>query len=232
MTFKPADTASVVVFVAMSVVMVIVLVVALRRGGASRRMFLVLGGGLSAFTGIVASGALADPPLPAIPIVFVAILGSALAVAWSPVGRRLSATSSLAVLVGFQAFRLPLELVLHHWAEVGTIPGTMTWTGDNLDIIAGAVALVAAPAASLLRDRSRGRWARAFAWVAQIVGVVLLLNVLRVVVMSSPLPFAWGVEPPLQLLGHLPYAWIGPLFVAPAVAAHVITIRRLLVRPA
>ncbi len=65
------------------------------------------------------------------------------------------------------------------------------------------------------------------AWIAQLVGVVLLANVMRVVVMSSPLPFAWQVEPPLRLIEELPYALIGPLFVAPAVAAHVIAIRQL-----
>lgn len=222
MMFRPADSPSVALFATMTALMIAFLVVALRRAGASRRMFVCLGGGFVGFTAIVSSGALADPPPPVLPIVFVSLLGGALAVALSSVGRRLSATSSLAMLVGFQAFRLPLELVLHHWADLGTIPGTMTWTGDNVDIIAGAVALIAAPFA----NRSR-----AIAWIAQVVGAVLLLNVLRVVVMSSPLPFAWGVDPPLQLLGHLPYAWIGPIFVAPALAGHVIAFRRLLASP-
>ena len=53
------------------------------------------------------------------------------------------------------------------------------------------------------------------------IGFALLANVARVVVMSSPLPFAWGVEPPLQLGMHLPYALIVPICVGGALAGHV-----------
>jgi hypothetical protein len=45
-----------------------------------------------------------------------------------------------------------------------------------------------------------------------------------------PLPFAWGVQPPLQLVMYLPYALIGPVCVAGALAGHVILTRALLSR--
>ena len=99
------------------------------------------------------------------------------------------------------------------------IPETMTWSGSNLDIISGIVAIVTAPLAS----RSR-----AIAWVANLVGLVLLINVGRVAMMSSPLPFAWPVTPALQLVLYLPYAWIGPVCVAGALAGHVVLTRALL----
>lgn len=138
--------------------------------------------------------------------------------ALSPVGEWL-ARLPLFWLVGFQGFRLPLELVLHTWANSNTIPRTMTWDGANFDIISGVVALVAAP----LAGKHRG-----VAWAANIIGLVLLLNVGRVAVMSSPLPFAWKVEPPLLLGLYLPYAWIVPVCVAGALAGHIVLTRALL----
>lgn len=106
---------------------------------------------------------------------------------------------SLTSFVGFQVFRLPLELLLHHWANHGTIP----WV-------------------------SRFRW---IAWSTQLVGLALLINVVRVVVMSSPFPFSWQLENPLQLVMYFPYALIGPLFVGVALAGHLLTFRKLLHKP-
>lgn len=137
----------------------------------------------------------------------------------SPAGRRLATALPTAALVAFQSFRLPLELVLHRWAEIGTIPGTMTWTGQNLDVVSGVSALVAAP----LAGRSR-----AAAWTFDVVGTLLLLNVARVAIRSMPGPLSWGVEPPLLVALHLPYALIVPVCVAAAIAGHVVLTRRLL----
>ena len=94
----------------------------------------------------------------------------------------------------------------------------MTWTGQNYDIASGILALIAAPFAS-----TRPALARVFNWL----GAALLLNVLRVVVMSSPLPFAWSVEPPLVVAAFAPYHLIGTVCVAAALAGHVVLFRAL-----
>jgi hypothetical protein len=112
-----------------------------------------------------------------------------------------------------------LELILHSWANQGTIPTTMTWTGRNWDIVSGVVALLAAP----LAGRSP-----AAAWLANATGLVLLFNVGRVAVLSSPVPFGWQVTPPLLLAFHLPYALILPVCVGGAVLGHVVLTRALL----
>lgn len=218
MTFIPADRPSLVLFVAFAAVMLGLVLLALRRGGASPAYYLGLGGFLAGFVAVVALAPLATRPVPGVPLLFASVLIAAVALAASPVGGRLAARTSLVALIGFQAFRVPLEVLLHHWAARGTVPPTMTWTGANLDVIAGAVALLAAP------------WAerhRAIASAATAIGLVLLANVLRVVVMSSPLPFAWPLERPLLLIAYLPYALIGPLFVGPALAGHLVALRRL-----
>jgi hypothetical protein len=231
MPFTPADPISVGAFVVLVLVLLVAIVwggrVAAGRTGQSRRTWtLRLVVSLSAWvaltSGIVLSGALEGDPLPGVPLFFALVLLGAVTFALSRFGRLFASGVPIAGLVAFQSFRLPLELVLHAWAQQGTIPQTMTWTGQNWDIAAGILAIVMAP----LARRSR-RAALAF----NVVGLMLLLNVLRVVVMSSPLPFAWDVEPPLQLVAHMPYALIGPVLVASALAGHIVLFRALARRP-
>jgi hypothetical protein len=152
---------------------------------------------------------------------FAALNVIVLTAALSPLGKGLAQHLPLTVLVGFQAFRLPLELILNEWAHNGTIPMSMTFHGQNWDIISGIVALVAAPFA----ERSR-----AIAWLANVVGIVLLINVGRVAILSSPVPFGWNVEPKLLLIFNLPYAWIAPVCVGAAVFGHVVLTRALILR--
>jgi hypothetical protein len=182
---------------------------------------LSLGLWLGILSAVVGYGILEKLPLRGLPFFFGIIFIVSIAAGLSSLAGRMAGTLSLAALVGFQIFRLPLELVLHHWANGGTIPTTMTWTGQNWDIVSGIVALCAA----FFADRRRG-----IAWGANLVGIVLLLNVIRVAIMSSPLPIGWNVTPPLLLALHLPYALIGPVCVGGALAGHIVLTRALLVR--
>lgn len=124
-----------------------------------------------------------------------------------------------AALIGFHLFRLPLEWLLHRWAQGGTVPETMTWTGQNIDVVSGIVVFICLPWVH------QYKWAR---WAPTIIGLILLVNVIRVVIFSSPLPFAWEVSPPLLLAAYFPYCLIAPMAVLPALVAHIITVRRLL----
>lgn len=146
-----------------------------------------------------------------------AINAVTLGVGLSPVGRWLSLLP-LPALVAFQGFRLPLELVLHSWVVQGVIPSTMTWSGNNWDIISGAVALIAA-----MFCRRSG----VCAWVANTVGLVLLANVMRVAVLSSPISFGWPVTPKLELIYHVPYALIVPICIGGALVGHIALTRAL-----
>ncbi len=231
MSFTAADPTSLVLFLG-----IVAAVIGMQVGGvfaaskrlggpAGKRAGLVAGvllAWLLIVAAVVESGVLAASPLPYLVLFFG--LSQVLAVVWalSPVGRWLAAGLPIAELVAFQGFRLPLELVLHNWVASGTIPATMTWTGANFGIISGVVALVAAPWAAT---------SRRVAWTANLIGIVLLLNVMRVAIMSSPLPFAWNVTPPLQLAFHLPYALIVPFCVAGALAGHIVLTRALLRSP-
>ena len=143
-----------------------------------------------------------------------------LGIGFSPFGRWLSLLP-LPALVAFQGFRLPLELVLHSWVAQGVIPATMTWSGRNWDIISGVVALSAAPFC---------RRSTIWAWIANGVGLVLLANVMRVAVLSSPVSFGWPVEPKLELIFYIPYALIIPVCIGGALIGHIALTRALLRR--
>jgi len=142
-----------------------------------------------------------------------------LGVGLSPIGRWLSILP-LPALVAFQGFRLPLELVLHSWVAQGVIPATMTWSGRNWDIISGVLALIAAPFC--------GR-SRVLLWIVNGVGLALLVNVMRVAVLSSPVSFGWPVVPKLELIYHVPYALIIPVCVGGALIGHI-ALTRVLIR--
>jgi len=219
-----ASPASLAAFVAILLAVIGMLVAAVHRAYAPdpARPTALFAAGLAAWLGgfglLVASGRLTTLPLGGLPLVIVPTLLIWTVLAASPVGRRIAAAVPLAALVGFQAFRLPLELVLHSWAAQGVVPGVMTWTGRNWDIASGVVALLCAPIAT--------RW-RPAAWIANAVGSLLLLNVMRVAVFAAPVPFGWGVEPPLLLAYHLPYAWIVPVCVGGALFGHLVLTRAL-----
>jgi hypothetical protein len=176
-----------------------------------------------ALTGAVsASGVLETPmwPPPLMVFFFVSQL-VAIVAAFSPLGTRLLHLP-VAALIGFQAFRLPLELVLHAWVEGGTLPVQMTYDADNLDIVSGVLAL---PAAWSAARRPNARWpVLAF----NVVGFALLINVARIAAFSSPMPFrTYLQDPPVLLAFHFPYGWIVPICVGGALFGHLLVFRWL-----
>lgn len=228
MPFVPASTLSlvaflgVVAFVAAAVPLAVYLAYRDAPGGG-RRPAIYAAITMLAWIGLVcayvASGIWSNLPYHGLHPFFAIVFFVGVASGISPLGGRIAATVPLVGLVGFHAFRVPLELVLYSWAKQGTVPQTMTWDGQNWDIISGALAIIVAPFA--IRSR-------ALAWAANLIGFALLLNVIRVAAMSSPLPIGWGQEPPLLLALHLPYALIAPVCVAGALAGHIVLTRALL----
>jgi hypothetical protein len=226
--FHPPDAATTAIFLAIVAAILLALLAAVWRGAAAegarpapRTAYVALGCfvWLAVLGEFVMKGAVAAAPMPAL-LVFVGasnLMGVALGL--SPIGGSIARGVPIGALVAFQGFRLPLELVLHDWARQGSIPGSMTWSGSNFDVVSGIVALAAAPFAARRR---------AVAWAMNAIGLALLVNVARVAILSSPLPFAWHVTPPLLLAAHLPYALIVPVCVAGALFGHVVLTRALL----
>lgn len=149
------------------------------------------------------------------------IIACTLALVASPAGATL-ARVPLAALVGFPIFRLPLEMVLHEWAAQGVIPVSMSWNGQNLDVVAGVLGPLGAGLMLLLPAHRR--------WIAGLTNTIclgFLFNVVRVAVLSAPLPIRIFGDPPLVLPLHVPTTWIVSICVAGALAGHLITYRAL-----
>ena len=140
----------------------------------------------------------------------------------SPLGQRLAQALPLYALVGFHAFRLPLELVFHQWYMEGVIPVQMTYAGANFDVVTGLLALLLAP---LMYFEKLSRRA---AWCFNVLGTVLLINVAFIALRSSPVPLrSYTNEPPLLLALHAPYTWVLPVCVAGALFGHLLIFRHL-----
>lgn len=220
MQFIPADSLSEWTFTLFALAQLATIVLLVWKTQFQFRKFCIhFFGYLLLFALVVQSGLPLTHTLPVVPLLFLSVLVGAVVFAFSPFGTSVALTHPLSILIGVQAFRFPLELILHHWTEIGTIPPTMTWSGQNVDIISGILSLLAIPFVNK---------SRLIAWAVNTVGFLLLFNVLRVVILSSPLPFAWPLEHPLLLIAYLPYALIGPLFVGFALAMHLITFRKLI----
>lgn len=116
---------------------------------ASRRVAVAAGLGAALWLGLTlaaaARGALTftgRPPTMA--LMLAGMLALALGLGLSRVGERLAAGLPLAALVGVQAFRFPLELLMHRAYEEGLMPVQMSYSGLNFDVVTGITAIAVA----------------------------------------------------------------------------------------
>lgn len=169
-----------------------------------------------------ATGLLHQPGPWLIPYVALS-LTAAVALAASPAGAR-AARRPLWALLAFQVFRLPLEMLLHHWHLHGSVPIQMTWSGQNLDVLSG---MLAVPFLIARRDPPRP-----WAWAVLAVQLGLLANVMRIALTSAPTPMRQFMDEPTLLLPlYWPSTWIVPVCVAGALLGHLVTLRHLYTNP-
>ena len=177
-----------------------------------------------AFTGLAAhSGRLRFDTMPPTMILLVVVaLILSFRIALSRTGERLALGLPLALLVGFQAFRLPLELAMHGAYEQGIMPVQMSYDGYNFDIVTGLTAL---PIAALLATGQLPLWV-VRAWNA--MGALLLANVLTIAILSTPTPLrVFDNEPTNTWITHAPFVWLPAVLVPAAIMGHVVIFRRL-----
>jgi len=185
---------------------------------------LVVGAWL-ALPGVLASrGALDDfsrlpPPFA---LLMLALLGATLALAFSPLGTRLVARAPIAWLVGYQAFRAPLEYWLNAMYENGSLPPQITWSGRNFDVVTGVLAV----GIGVLAARGAAPRALIAAW--NWLGFALLVNVVGTAVLSLPTPLrVFTNEPSTALVASFPYIWLPAFLVQAALFGHVLVWRWL-----
>ncbi len=157
------------------------------------------------------------------PFLFLLLLTLALGVlvGRSRLGERLALGLPLWALIGFQAFRLPLELVLHRAAREGALPIEMSYAGYNFDILSGVSALLVA--AALLMGRASPR----VVLVWNIVSLLLLANIVSIAVAATPVFHAFGPTHLNTLVAQPPFVLLPTVLVQAALLGHVLVFRRL-----
>ncbi|MBC7173008.1 MAG: hypothetical protein H5U40_11290, partial [Polyangiaceae bacterium] len=171
------------------------------------------------------SGALARFDLRPPPYLFLVIgtLGAGLWLGLSRLGGRLAEGLPVAALVGFQAFRLPLELIMHNAGAEGTMPVELSFGGYNFDVITGATAV---PVAALAWS---GRAPRALLLAWNALGLVMLGIIAVLALLLSPAVRAFGEDPAHinTWVAFFPFVFLPTVLVVAALAGHLVLLRKL-----
>ena len=146
----------------------------------------------------------------------------ALVTAASSLGHRIATTASFAAIIGIQAFRFPLELVMHQAAISGLMPPQMSYSGRNFDIITGILAI---PVAWIAARSTRSRLL-IMMWNA--IGTLLLINIVTIAVASMPMFAAFGPARLNTWIADSPYVFLPAILVPAAVFGHALIWRKLL----
>lgn len=198
------------------------------KGSRKRTVLWGLGYGVAlTTTGCLAvSGTLAEtrsfpPPMA---ILIASVLVTSLALGLSPLGKSLAHSADTVGLVALQAFRLPLELLMHHAASKNIMPKWLSYSGYNFDIVTGAAAIVVA--AALAQNKAP----RALLWAWNAWGIVCLLVITLIAVATSPMVHAFGTDPKdvNTWVLYAPYVWLPAILVSTAILSHVVLTRKLL----
>jgi hypothetical protein len=177
------------------------------------------------------SGQLArfDRRPPPMAVLIVSIFAAGFAIGLSRLGGQLARTVPLVVLVALQAFRLPLELLMHRAATRGIMLPELSYGGYNFDIVTGAGAAVLA-----VLMAAGVQVPRVVVWIWNVWGLWCLAVIAVVAVAGSPMVRAFGDDPRHVNTWVLffPYVWLPAVLVTLAVAGHVVVTRALRVRAA
>lgn len=215
----------------LAVLLVLGVLVSYRRTGASRvRAMLVtfavafglliwMGGTyLAAMLGLLRFDGVPSTMMLLVPVMMALSVGLGV----SGIGRRLATGVPLWILVGVQAFRLPLELLMHDAYVAGMMPVQMSYSGLNFDIVTGVTAVLVAILVATGRAGARlvRRW--------NVGGAVLLCNIIVVSLLSTPTPLrVFTTQPANTWVTTAPYVWLPAVMVAFAILGHIVILRAL-----
>ena len=166
------------------------------------------------------------PPRPALamliplPIIFL--------IAFSKTGTQLLQLVPSHWLVFMQSFRIIVELLLLFAFMAGKLPVQMTFEGRNFDVLTGLFAL---PVGYLLARKKS--YASKLAIAFNIIGIILLLNILVIAVLSMPTSIRYFMnEPSNTIVAQFPFILLPGVLVPIAYAMHIFSLRQLLSKQA
>lgn len=153
------------------------------------------------------------------------ILGISALIGFSKFGKSLSTSNSIIAFACLSAFRFPLEMLMHHAADVGIMTQLFSYSGYNYDIITGILATII-----LILVLMKKTPPRALIWTWNIVGILCLVAIFALAIMSSPVVHAFGESPDVlnTWVLYFPYVWLPTFLVIIAMLSHICVTRALL----
>jgi hypothetical protein len=148
-------------------------------------------------------------------IVFVAVR--------SNIGAGVAAAIPLWLILGFESFRIGVELLVHRLWEDGLVPKLLTYEGGNVDMVFG----LSAPVIAWIATTGRLGLRLAMGW--NVLGLLSLANVTASAVLTGPIKLI-STEVPTVAMGFFPYTFIPGFLVPLAVTFHVLAIRAIAAR--
>jgi hypothetical protein len=188
------------------------------QGAAGVVLLLLFGNGALALNGHLAFG-----PMP--PPLVRSVMFSVLLVfifAYSRVGKVVAAGVSLPWLIGYQGFRIAVELLLHRAHNEGLMPVQMSYLGLNFDVLSGLSAVAVAIGVA------KGRIPRWGVYVWNTASLMLLLNIVTIAILSMPSPLRVFMNEPANVwVAYWPFVWLPTFLVPAALLGHLLVFRRL-----
>jgi hypothetical protein len=213
-------------FVAQVLAVAVVLVAIARKAAgptAGRTAAIVLVFWLALTGSLAGLGLLAFGPVPP-PTMLLVTIATALTT-WlglSRFGTKVVERVPVAALVGYQAFRILVEIFLWLGYRDGFVPVQMTFEGRNFDVFSGLLALVVAGLAAQGKLRSSA----ILGW--NLGALLLLINIVMVAILSMPTPLRqFHNEPANVFVSTAPYVWLPVFLVQAAWLGHLLVFRWL-----
>ena len=167
---------------------VIVAVIGISAAYLPRRTTLAITAGLAIwliYVGLFSSlGYMRDPSLRPPGILWVVgpvVLFVVLVLVRSGIGARVAGAIPLWLILGFESFRIGVELLMHRLWEDGLVPKLLTYEGGNVDMVFG----LSAPIIAWIVAMGRPGLRLAMGW--NVLGLLSLANVAASSVLTGPL---------------------------------------------
>lgn len=130
----------------------------------------------------------------------------------------------LRLLTMLHIVRIPVELVLLWLFQNHLVPQLMTFEGWNFDILSG----ILAPIVFLIAFRG-DQTKRGPLIAFNIIGLILLANIVTIAVLSIPTPFQQlAFEQPNRAVALFPYSWLPTIVVPIVLFSHIAALWKLL----
>lgn len=174
----------------------------------------------AAARGHLAFGTMPPPML----LLLVMSVGGTIHLARSRFGTRLAQGLPWTWAIGYQSFRILVEVLLFEGWREGFVPPQMTWVAGNYDVLTGITALA-------LYVVALARGGRLPLWLVRtwnLLGLTLLLVIVSIAVLSMPTPLrVFHTEPPNTWVAQAPFVWLPALLVLAALFGHLLVARML-----